>query len=218
MLSQFSPRVLLRAQRRVLAGILLVTSVAAPVHADVAVTAEPFATNPFFLAPGRTGGWQFAVAAPLHITDLGLYDQNGDGFEIEYEIGVWDGKGELLTTALLPAGTIGALFDGFRYAGIESSIVLNPGETYTIGYFAATIAPADTMISSGGSHTMHPLVQQVGGAVVSLSPGTQLTMPDSPFQGFDVWLGPGFQFNVVPGPAGLAILAMAAALRSRRRR
>ena len=214
-----------RRFRRALApiGTLLIVITVATVEttasADTAVIADANAGTSFILGPGRTAGWQFTVNAPLEVTHLGLYDAGVDGFQQSYPIAIWDSRGFMLTAATMPSGIGAPFMDGLRYIDIEMpGPVLLPGETYTIAYFAATIATGDTMIHFSGSHTLHPMLNQVGGAVVTSAASGQLAFPDSPFQGFDQWIGPGFQFNVVPAPGTILLLGMALMRCHRRRR
>src|SRR5262245_1625674 len=107
----------LRCQRAAIAVMLLSTCLAPmTVLADApAITADPAAAVGFILNAGRTAGWQFTVNAPLQVTQLGLYDAGADGFQIGYQVGLWNDQAALLTSAIIPSGTAAAYSDGFRY-------------------------------------------------------------------------------------------------------
>jgi Domain of unknown function (DUF4082) len=179
-----------------------------------ALIADPDAPTAFLLNAGRTAGWQFTVNATLQVTNLGVYDAHADGLQIAYSVGIWNSSGALLTTAIVPNGIAATYADGFRYVPAASAL-LAPGDTYTIGYFASTAAPNDTMISQSGFHTVDPMVSQLPGSVVTPGAFAQLTMPTSSF-GFETWVGPSFQFTVVPAPA--AWIGLGTMLFSARRR
>ncbi len=190
-----------------------------PVRAEVAVTVIPPSFPIPFAAPGSNHGWSFTVDAPIQVTHLGLYDHGDDGFGIDYPVGLWRDDGLLLGSVLIAAGTLNPLFAHFRYAGFEtaSSLVLTPGETYVVGYFAGSFSPADGHISLNGFHTMNPLINQVGAGLFSLNQ-FGLMMPLTPDSNGNQRFGPNLIFNVIPGPGGLAALAPALlAGRARRR-
>lgn len=203
------------------AVVLMSATSAAPAGIpQPAVTADPQAPTTFLLNAGRTAGWRFSVNEPLLLTHLGLYDAAANGFQGSHTIGLWDSDGTLMVDAVMPTGNSAPYLSGFRYVSLaEGDLLLIPGETYTIGHFIAAVAPNDTMIHFDGAHELSPLINQLGGAVVTSSANPQMTMPDSPFLNFTHWLGPGFQFIVVPAPSGLmAVLAIGLfALRGRRR-
>ena len=185
--------------------------------ADTAVDAEPFSDATFILNVGRTGGWRFTVDAPLQLTHLGLYDWQADGFEGSYPIGVWDQGGTLLSSAIMPSGSDAELINGFRYVEApEGGVIFTPGQTYTIGYFASAIFPNDHALHEPGWHAFNPLVHQVGTAVATNGAFPGLTMPTVQFT--ENWLGPSFQFTVVPSPASWLTLGVFALRGFRRRR
>ena len=184
--------------------------------ADTAVDAEPFSVAPFTLNTGRTAGWRFTVDAPLLVTHLGLYDWHADGFQSSYPIGIWNQDGTLLNSAIMPGGIDAPILNGFRYVDADPELILLPGETYTIGYFASAIFPNDHMLNDPGWHVMNPLVHQVGPAVSSNGAFPELTLPTVLFT--EVWFGPGFQFEVVPAPASFVLLCLAGLRCGRRRR
>ena len=189
------------------------------VLADQAMSADPDGPAAFLLGPGRTAGWKFKVNLPIEVTHLGLYDWQANGFQLSYPVGMWNEGGSLIASTTIASGTGSPYLDGFRYQAVQGlPPILTPGQIYTVGYFASGVAPNDHMLHLNGSHDLNKLLEQVGGGYVSSGAG-QLMMPDASFQGFEQWIGPGFLFNVVPGPGAFALVAMAGTMvRPARRR
>jgi hypothetical protein len=80
-----------------------------------------------------TVGWHFTVNKPMGIQYLGAYDQGGDGLAVATDVGLWDlATNTQLASATVPAGTAGILKGQFRYTSIDR-VVLEPGNTYSIG-------------------------------------------------------------------------------------
>lgn len=176
--------------------------------ANPAVIADPFAPSQFSLGLLRTAGWRLTVGAELSVTHLGVYDWQANGLEIDYPVGLWNSAGDLLTTTTVPGGLAATYVHGFRYVPTAPTILV-PGETYTIGYFQNTLAGSDRAIYFDGFHQYDPLVSQSGDAVINEgSPG--LAMPDQLWvTGFQYWLGPSFQYTIVPAPSAGALLVLA---------
>src|SRR5205823_556088 len=70
------------------------------------------------LGPGTTNaaggdntlGYDFTVGdTALIVTQLGLWDENGDGLVNAHSVGLWDDAGALLASVTVPSGTIGIL-------------------------------------------------------------------------------------------------------------
>jgi hypothetical protein len=181
------------------------------------MTADTDAPTAFILAPGRTAGWKFTVNADIQLTALGVYDKDANGLQISYPVGIWDEQGAMMASLVVPSGSAAPLSGGFRYMPFTGLVFLSPGQTYTIGYFAASIASNDQMIHQNGFNTLNPLINQVGAAFVTSTPSAGLMMPDSPFNGFDQWIGPGFQFVAIPAPSALCCLAAGFMFVKRRR-
>jgi hypothetical protein len=69
-------------------------------------------------------GWQFGRAGgdyDIFITQLGVFDNGGDGLVNSLEVGLWQAgnvTGTLLASATVPAGTLAPLADGDRWVSI----------------------------------------------------------------------------------------------------
>jgi hypothetical protein len=57
-------------------------------------------------------GWRFDVLAPLTVTALEYFDENGDGLHSAHAVGIWDPSGTLLVTTVIPALTAAPLVSG----------------------------------------------------------------------------------------------------------
>jgi len=205
-----------------LAAALYIALAPTPVAAVVGVLADPFAPNSLILNVQRSAGWRFTPNALLEVTHLGLFDQDADGFTLNYPVGLWNGAGTLLANVIIPSGTGAALDSGFRYMELQSlqGVLLSPGETYTLGYWASTVAASDRVVTHDGIVELSPWITQVG-AGFNTSQAPQLSMPTNPItdQGFGAeWFGPSFRFNVVPAPGGMLMLAISGLMKTTRRR
>jgi hypothetical protein len=71
-----------------------------------------------------TRGWQFVPASggdDIFITQLGVFDNGGDGLVNPHQIGLWQAgnvSGTLLASATVPAGTAAPLEVGYRWVPI----------------------------------------------------------------------------------------------------
>ena len=65
---------------------------------------------------------------------LGYYDQNGDGLANSHLVTLWDNNTQgIIATAIVPAGTVAPLVNGYRWAQLASTLTLNYGSYYVIG-------------------------------------------------------------------------------------
>jgi hypothetical protein len=92
-------------------------------------------------------GWQFTVNSPIVVTQLGVWDglrrygsggtqptTAGGGLGEDHTVTIWDGQGNPLAQATVPAGTSSELVGVFRYVALPSPIMLEPG-IYAIGAY-----------------------------------------------------------------------------------
>jgi hypothetical protein len=142
-----------------------------------------------------TLGWNFTLTSPLTLLDLGYFDYGGDGLADPHPVGIWDSDGDLLASAVVPAGTAGTLVDGFRFETV-APLVLVPGD-YTIGGYA-NVASTDIFDFAD------PSTVTIGGLTFGehlYTRGDSLTMPASPpsYPGAG-YFGPDFMASPIPTP------------------
>ena len=82
-------------------------------------------------------GYDFTPAANIQITALGILDWTRSGLSNPSQVGIWDNTGALVASAIVPAGTNGALSAGASgavfYVSNLSPVTLAAGRTYRIG-------------------------------------------------------------------------------------
>lgn len=100
-----------------------------------------------------TIGFDFTVDASRTINALGIEDSLGDGLSEPRDAGLWDittGTSVLLANLTIPAGSVGTLVQGYRYAILPDELTLEPGSVYRLG---GTLGGADLFTdtqSTGG--------------------------------------------------------------------
>lgn len=75
-------------------------------------------------------GWRFTLSAPIVITDVGVFDLNGDGLAHTADVAIWETDSQtLLAQDTVPAADEAdtTLLDGFRLVGVEP-VLLEPGD------------------------------------------------------------------------------------------
>lgn len=97
-----------------------------------------------------TLGYEFNLSNASVIDALGSYDENGDGLNGKYEIGLWDTSGNLLRTASV-SGSGDPLVSSFRWADIVD-ITLAPGN-YIVASAGDWAANGDNYFYSGSYTT-----------------------------------------------------------------
>ena len=114
------------------AGIALLAPVA-----NAHAAAYSFSTAPVSIDRQLSIGFVFTPTKDVTVTSLGYYDDLGDGFKTEHQVGIYfgdgmAGAGPLLALTTLAAGTSGVLgANDFRYQSI-APLLLKAGQTYTI--------------------------------------------------------------------------------------
>ena len=160
-----------------------------------------------------TRGWGFHPGlTTFAITQLGVFDDGGDGLVNSHQIGLWSPEGTLLASATIPAGTEAPLIDGYRYVPI-SPVLMPPCCTFDF-VVAAQYAAGDA------DDLVRPLPAQfssdvAGGAPIGrrgIGPGLpfpgQLPPPCEGCPGERFW-EPNFQYTVIPEPSVWLLLSPA---------
>ena len=100
-----------------------------------------------------TVGWQFDVLSDLILTDLGVFDDHGDGLIEPHAVGLWDVDGTLVVQTTVPTGAEAILRDGFRYVPVEPTD-LKAGQSYIVGAHYRQSTP-DLFPTRTGTITTH---------------------------------------------------------------
>lgn len=100
----------------------------------VAATGARANTIVFNNAPGAGSqsnyvlGMDFDVLSAVTVTQLGAFDNNGDGFSTDViQVGIFDMSGTLVGTSVALTGTAGTLVGGSRFLSVTTPFVLAPG-------------------------------------------------------------------------------------------
>ncbi len=166
--------------------------------------------NPTFDTTGHGGngsttlGWVFDVNESISVTALGYYDGGSDGLFEEHSVGIFDGSGNLISSALIPAGVSGQLDGGFRYIEI-TPFSLMPG-SYTAAATIGSVA-SDPVPYFGTFNTISQITIPEGasryteiGTYISLSYPDLKWPINSPYS---FYLGPNFKIAAVPIPSAI---------------
>ena len=204
---------------------LSVTLVGPVAWADTpAFASGGFVTNQ---PPSFTGtkGWAFSdynVSEYIAITQLGVFDANGDGLANSHAVGIWTADGTLLASTTIPAGTTAALVDGYRYMPITPVLFSTSTLTNTFNWYyviAAEYSAGDaddlvTPIGGGYAGGLHPWLDYGSLSYGYYGLGTGLPFPDRNWPGNMIQQTPfhpfsevNFQFQVVPEPSASLLLA-----------
>lgn len=164
-----------------------------------------------------TVGFSFTVgAAPLSVTQLGVWDKGGDGLSASNTVALWDESGTMLGVVSMPPGTSAPLIAGFRYGVLLSEVLLSVNTTYVLAAFAngedrETGVPAPNFSPDGSLVGTRRNDAQFVFGFPSLFHGS--------IAGQAI-VGPNIQYNIVPEPGtalfGLALETVATACRNRR--
>ncbi len=155
-----------------------------------------------------TLGWRFTTNAPVTVTALGYFDQGHDGLGESHAVGIYDGSGNLLTSATVPAGTSGSLVGDFRYVTLSTPLVLPSGQAFTA---AGVTTGVDPYAFGGGSTTGLSTAPSISlnapSAVFAF--GSTLTFPTTDNgQGYSFYGGPNLMLAPVPEPASVLAVAL----------
>ena len=164
-----------------------------------------------------TAGATFTVGnQPILVTALGVYDDQLDGLNQSYDVGIWNSSG-LLTSTTVPTGSGATLLGNFRYASI-TPLVLAANSTYRVG-------------ANVGFNNAFPFDLTGQGGTAAVDPAFSFANPQM-FSGFDtgfadpalvhpfsqnLWAA-NLQFTAVPEPTVLVFLGSAIAVMSMNRR
>lgn len=147
-------------------------------------------------------GWEFTVNYTVTVTELGFYDDLGDGLVDDHAVGIYSSGGTLLTSGTVVSSD--ALDGQFRYTDV-ADLVLTSGNTY---YMMAVTGTVDKY-NVNGTLSVHPAVNWVRNAYYSPPGGGVLAPPnffDNP-PGVTGYFGGGFKIDSTSVPAPVPIPA-----------
>ena len=178
------------------------------------VAFDPGPQSHGYLGTGNcTLGLEFIPIMPVTITDLGIWDDDGDGLQHSHSIGIWRKSDlELLVSGVVSAGTSAPLIDEFRYVDVIDT-PLSIGEHYVLGAHYPLL-PAGPVVYDSlvlvEELQVDPAIMQIGMNVLhgwpGFTPPTDLLPggdPDGPF-----FFGPNFQFttgDIIPEPNSVVL-------------
>jgi len=150
-------------------------------------------------------GFDFTVGSQsLLVSDLGMFDFNGDGLANSHTIRLWDANSNLLAAVTMPAGTGAVLLNGFRYEPLTNEVMLVAGRKYILGTsFGSDFVPGDpdrSYIANSAATFDAEIIpgHEREGAPVPLPPVIASVFGPVP--------GPNAMFTVVPEPGFFGLL------------
>lgn len=177
-----------------------------------------------FTTPGNSytnGSWTFGIdfsvgRSNILVTALGYYDDAGNGFVDNHEVGLYDSVGNLLGSGL--ATSASSLIGHFRYVDI-TPVTLLAGQTYRV----VGVSHSDLYTYNDIGFAADPSITYLGD---TYDPGTTLFDPTGQFHNdaTDGFFGPNLFINgssspvPEPGAYGLVGGGLAALLFKLRRR
>jgi hypothetical protein len=188
----------LQMKRRIL-GILAVGFLAGPMAANaVSVPVLSVSGGTDATAGNYSLGFQFVANQTILLTEMGFYDDLGNGLTQSHLVGLFNAAGVLLTSGTVTGAD--PLTGLFRYTDVPD-IVLQAGSTY----FAMAVSGLENY-NLESTIVVDPAITFVGGAYNNATVGSGiLASPDS-FNGINSYFGPNFKF--VPEPGTLALLGL----------
>lgn len=141
---------------------------------------------------GDVIGWRFTVNQQIEVSDLGVWnDDTSGGMSTPHPVGIWDESQALISSVTVEL--TGTVVGNWIYGSI-TPVILDPGETYTIGleYYSDD---DDSYISSASSMSTDPDVNWIN-AVYPLAADLGFVFPalDSPASSLGRF-GPNFLFG-----------------------
>lgn len=165
-------------------------------------------TSPYMM------GYRFTVgSSQLAVTSLGMFDSvfstNQQGLFESHQVGLWNSSGTLLASVTVGAGTTVPLTNAFRYVQLASSVLLTPGQSYTIAAAFTTSYASNTnadltrgLTGSEATSAISSLVSFNAGVYGAFGFG----LPNTDFS--DALVAANAQFSVVPVPSGVILAGL----------
>ena len=175
-----------------------------PTPSTTPTGAETFTAPATLLRPNSSeAGWRFTVNEPIQVTNVGIWDNGGDGLTQEHTIRIYDSQGR----SILPITIIKGMDqpdldpDGFRYVPVVDSVILRPG-TYIISATYDSGGPSSDALGADGTTTDNTTaIAYIEGAFsTSTDPDEDPGIP-TPDGSSGSYFGPNFKFVPVTPPA-----------------
>ena len=149
------------------------------------------------------------MLSPLTVTGLEWYDAAGTGLNTAHTVGIWSPAGNLLTSAVIPAGVAAPLDGMFRFQAI-APINLPVGNGYVVG--GQNFAASTDLIACGSGgpcggllvQTVDPRLEFVNATFSNPGGFTEPTFFSIAHEGF---FGPSFS-AVIPEPSSMVLFAI----------
>jgi hypothetical protein len=154
-------------------------------------------------------GWEFTVNSTINVTELGVFDKDGDGLTSSHPVGIFRvSDGALLTSTTIT--TTDTLDGGFRYKPV-SSTSLTTGESYRIAA-VYTLPGLDEYPNLSNTFTADGAINFVTDRFTQTS---VLTNPTTSAGHSNAYLSSNFKFEsastAAPEPGTMALLAVGGA-------
>ena len=186
------------------AGLFALSAILFSAPSQAAQPVIAFSTATTQVLSNFTIGYRFTVgASAITVTQLGVFDKNGDGLLSSHDVGIWDSTGTtLLASGTVASGVAGSLTANFRYVSI-ANLALSAGTSYLIGSTAG--------IDEWGFNNYTALVIDPAITVNEnrYTAGGALAAPTTNNPAFPFFAGPNFQYATpggVPEPGTIALL------------
>lgn len=181
-----------------------------PAFAEIAISLTGGTAAP--MGATTNHGWRFTANENITLTELGLWDDDNDGMDIDHPIGIWRfDTAQLLTSGVISAGTGDTLVNHFRYVDVPD-VPLLAGVDYVLGFYTPSANEDEMVYASPTDWWANPAITYVearyGGNNSLLMPGPNTTTTY-------YRVGPNFQF--VPEPGTMGVLLVAGLMLIRRR-
>ncbi len=201
----------------IVAATLITTGLS---QSSEAATALTFTTEAWSFPNGSYNyGWTFTLAQSETVGKLGVWDQAGNGLGEAHPVGIWNAGGSLVVSTTVPAGTLGSFVasgsggSGFRFADVTTPVVLPAGSYTVAAYFPTGADEVAGGVAPGNLTTLPGLTygqNRQGGAGGLAQPGSHIGGDGIAFFGGN--------FQTVPEPTTLGLLAIGGIAALRRRR
>jgi hypothetical protein len=173
-------------------------------RADVAVSLTP-GQDVMNNGIDRSLGFLFSVNSAITVTELGYFDDLGNGFNNSHSVGIFTTAGDLLASAIV--STSDALDNLFRYVAI-SPLYLAAGQQYVIAGTTGKVDP----------YAWNPAAFSTASEITFVEDryafNSSLVYPDVNHPMYETgWFGPNFKFEAastaVPEPSAMISAATA---------